>query len=170
MNIKQKLTWAFAAIACLPVILVAVLVVLNLRDAAKANFLDSSGREIRQIDNGMKQFFDGISQNVELFARDPRVIAAKGLKKTIPAPTPHKPPSLRSINSFWRSSKDSPRAIRPPPIFPWAWMTAATRAGRTIPKWPSTIRACVHGTRPPWPHRAQLCAQTPITGRRTMCR
>lgn len=70
MNIKQKLTWAFATIACLPVILVAVLVVLNLRDAAKANFLDSSGREIRQIDNGMKQFFDGISQNVEYFAKD----------------------------------------------------------------------------------------------------
>ncbi|WP_335944344.1 methyl-accepting chemotaxis protein [Pseudomonas sp. G166] len=80
MNIKQKLTWAFAAIACLPVVLVAVLVVLNLRDAAKANFLDSSGREIRQIDNGMKQFFDGISQNVEFFAKDPRIVAAKDLK------------------------------------------------------------------------------------------
>ncbi|QKJ36647.1 methyl-accepting chemotaxis protein [Pseudomonas sp. MPDS] len=80
MNIKQKLTWAFAAIACLPVILVAVLVVLNLRDAAQTNFLDSSGREIRQIDNGMKQFFDGISQNVEFFAKDPRIIAAKDLK------------------------------------------------------------------------------------------
>lgn len=80
MNIKQKLTWAFATIACLPVILVAVLVVLNLRDAAKANFLDSSGREIRQIDNGMKQFFDGISQNVEFFAKDPRIVAAKDLK------------------------------------------------------------------------------------------
>ncbi|EJL05212.1 MULTISPECIES: methyl-accepting chemotaxis protein [Pseudomonas] len=80
MNIKQKLTWAFAAIACLPVVLVAVLVVLNLRDAAKTNFLDSSGREIRQIDNGMKQFFDGISQNVEFFAKDPRIVAAKDLK------------------------------------------------------------------------------------------
>ncbi|MBA1378079.1 methyl-accepting chemotaxis protein [Pseudomonas brassicacearum subsp. neoaurantiaca] len=80
MNIKQKLTWAFAAIACVPVILVAVLVVLNLRDAAQANFLDSSGREIRQIDNGMKQFFDGIMQNVEFFAKDPRIVAAKDLK------------------------------------------------------------------------------------------
>ncbi|SFG94018.1 methyl-accepting chemotaxis protein [Pseudomonas sp. NFACC45] len=80
MNIKQKLTWAFAAIACLPVILVAVLVVLNLRNAAQSNFLDSSGREIRQIDNGMKQFFDGISQNVEFFAKDPRIVAAKDLK------------------------------------------------------------------------------------------
>uniref|UniRef100_UPI0030DAA37D methyl-accepting chemotaxis protein n=1 Tax=Pseudomonas sp. RA_15y_Pfl2_54 TaxID=3088704 RepID=UPI0030DAA37D len=80
MNIKQKLTWAFAAIACVPVILVAVLVVLNLREGAQANFLDSSGREIRQIDNGMKQFFDGISQNVDYVAKDPRVIAAKDLK------------------------------------------------------------------------------------------
>ncbi|WEL75787.1 methyl-accepting chemotaxis protein [Pseudomonas sp. CBSPAW29] len=80
MNIKQKLTWAFAAIACLPVILVAILVVLNVREGAMANFLDSSGREIRQIDNGMKQFFDGISQNVEYVAKDPRVVAAKDLK------------------------------------------------------------------------------------------
>lgn len=80
MNIKQKLTWAFAAIACVPVVLVAVLVVLNVRDGALANFLDSSGREIRQIDNGMKQFFDGISQNVEYVAKDPRVVAAKDLK------------------------------------------------------------------------------------------
>ena len=80
MNIKQKLTWAFAAIACVPVILVAVLVVLNLREGALANFLDSSGREIRQIDNGMKQFFDGISQNVEYVAKDPRVVAAKDVK------------------------------------------------------------------------------------------
>jgi len=80
MNIKQKLTWAFAAIACVPVILVAVLVVLNLREGALANFLDSSGREIRQIDNGMKQFFDGISQNVDFVAKAPRVVAAKDLK------------------------------------------------------------------------------------------
>ncbi|MBJ2200382.1 methyl-accepting chemotaxis protein [Pseudomonas carnis] len=80
MNIKQKLTWAFAAIACVPVILVAIIVVLNLREGALANFLDSSGREIRQIDNGMQQFFDGISQNVDFVAKDPRVIAAKNLK------------------------------------------------------------------------------------------
>jgi len=80
MNIKQKLTWAFAAIACVPVILVAVLVVLNLREGAQANFLDSSGREIRQIDNGMKQFFDGISQNVDFVAKDPRIVAARDLK------------------------------------------------------------------------------------------
>jgi methyl-accepting chemotaxis protein len=80
MNIKQKLTGAFATIACLPVILVAVLVVLNLRAGAQSNFLDSSGREIRQIATGMQQFFDGISQNVAYIAKDPRIVEAKELK------------------------------------------------------------------------------------------
>lgn len=80
MNIKQKLTWGFAIIASLPVIAVAVLVVFNLREAARADFVDSSGREIRQIDNGMRQFFDGISQNVEYLAKDPRIVAARDLK------------------------------------------------------------------------------------------
>ncbi|OAB54585.1 chemotaxis protein [Pseudomonas thivervalensis] len=111
MNIKQKLTWAFATIACLPVILVAVLVVLNLRDAAKANFLDSSGREIRQIDNGMKQFFDGISQNVEFFAKDPRVIAAKGLKSYAGADAAQRPfPEINQqlLDIFERFAKSHP--------------------------------------------------------------
>ncbi|XKV46974.1 methyl-accepting chemotaxis protein [Pseudomonas sp. nanlin1] len=80
MNIRQKLTWAFAVIASLPVIVVAVLVVFNVREGAEADFVDSSAREIRQIDNGMKQFFDGISQNVEYIAKDPRIIATKDLK------------------------------------------------------------------------------------------
>ncbi|MFC6692058.1 hypothetical protein ACFQD2_14980 [Pseudomonas lini] len=56
MNIKQKLTWAFAIIACLPVVLVATLVVLNLRSDAKDNFVDGSGREIRQVSNAMQLF------------------------------------------------------------------------------------------------------------------
>ncbi|MGF0242065.1 methyl-accepting chemotaxis protein [Rhodococcus sp. IEGM1300] len=73
MNIKQKLTWAFAIIACLPVVLVATLVVLNLRSDAKENFVDGSGREIRQVSNAMQLFFDGISQNVDYLAAQPLV-------------------------------------------------------------------------------------------------
>ncbi len=80
MNIKQKLTWGFAAIACVPVLVVAGLVVFNAREADEANFVDSSGREIRQIDNGMTQFFDAISQNVDYLAKDPRIVSAKDLK------------------------------------------------------------------------------------------
>jgi methyl-accepting chemotaxis protein len=71
MNIKQKLTWAFAIIACLPVVLVATLVVLNLRSDAKDGFVDGSGREIRQVSNAMQLFFDGISQNVDYLASQP---------------------------------------------------------------------------------------------------
>ncbi|MDU9023466.1 methyl-accepting chemotaxis protein [Pseudomonas corrugata] len=111
MNIKQKLTWAFATIACLPVILVAVLVVLNLRDAAKTNFLDSSGREIRQIDNGMKTFFDGISQNVEFFAKDPRIVAAKDLKNYTGADAAQTPlPEINKqlLDIFDRFAKSHP--------------------------------------------------------------
>ncbi|SEC48162.1 methyl-accepting chemotaxis sensory transducer with Cache sensor [Pseudomonas mohnii] len=82
MNIKQKLTWAFAIIACLPVVLVATLVVLNLRTDAKDNFIDGSGREIRQVSNAMQLFFDGISQNVEYLANQPLVKTADASVKS----------------------------------------------------------------------------------------
>jgi len=82
MNIKQKLTWAFAIIACLPVVLVATLVVLNLRSDAKDEFVDNSGREIRQVSNAMQLFFDGISQNVEYLARQPLITNSDDSLKT----------------------------------------------------------------------------------------
>ena len=86
MNIKQKLTWAFAIIACLPVVLVATLVVLNLRGDAKDDFVDGSGREIRQVANAMQLFFDGISQNVEYLANQPLVKNADaGVKSRVSA-------------------------------------------------------------------------------------
>ncbi|MEE4681097.1 methyl-accepting chemotaxis protein [Pseudomonas alliivorans] len=76
MNIKQKLTWAFAVIACLPIIVVATIVVVNLRDEATQNFVDGSGREIRQVDNAMQLFFDGITQNVNYIAAHPLIAGA----------------------------------------------------------------------------------------------
>ncbi|UVK99423.1 methyl-accepting chemotaxis protein [Pseudomonas sp. B21-048] len=82
MNIKQKLTWAFAIIACLPVVLVATLVVLNLRSDAKDNFVDGSGREIRQVSNAMQLFFDGISQNVDYLAGQPLIKAGDASVKS----------------------------------------------------------------------------------------
>ncbi|MBK5538845.1 methyl-accepting chemotaxis protein [Pseudomonas sp. TH05] len=82
MNIKQKLTWAFAIIACLPVVLVATLVVLNLRSEAKDNFVDGSAREIRQVSNAMQLFFEGISQNVDYLASQPLVKSADASVKS----------------------------------------------------------------------------------------
>jgi len=81
MNIKQKLTWAFAVIACLPVVLVATLVVLNLRSEARSNFVDGSGREIRQVSNAMQLFFDGVSQNVEYLTNQPLIKNSDGAIK-----------------------------------------------------------------------------------------
>ena len=86
MNIKQKLTWAFAVIAGLPVILVATLVVLNLRSEAREGFVDGSSREIRQVANAMQLFFEGISQNVDYLAAQPLVSATGNeLKKYMSA-------------------------------------------------------------------------------------
>ncbi|CAM4108700.1 Methyl-accepting chemotaxis protein PA2652 [Pseudomonas reidholzensis] len=75
MNIKQKLTWAFAVIAGLPIVLVATLVVVNLRGEARDDFLDNSSREIRQVSNAMNIFFQGIDQNVNYLASQPLISA-----------------------------------------------------------------------------------------------
>ncbi|MDR0278513.1 MAG: methyl-accepting chemotaxis protein [Paucimonas sp.] len=73
MNIKHKLTCAFAVIAGLPIALVSVLVILSLRDEAREHFLDSSSREIQQVGNAMNLFFQGITQNVEGLALQPEL-------------------------------------------------------------------------------------------------
>ncbi|AAY96114.1 methyl-accepting chemotaxis protein [Pseudomonas protegens] len=82
MNIKQKLTWAFAVIASLPVVLVATLVVINLRSEAENTFVDGSGREIRQVANAMQLFFEGISQNIDYLAAQPLITQAGDNLKT----------------------------------------------------------------------------------------
>ncbi|GEM_PF-4720461 len=71
MNIKQKLTWAFLTIASVPVIAVAIVVILNVRGDAQRQFIDSSSREIRQVENAMNLFFEGIEQNVAYLAAPP---------------------------------------------------------------------------------------------------
>jgi len=92
MNIKQKLTWAFAVIASLPIILVATLVIINLRQDAESDFVDSSGREIRQVANAMQLFFEGISQNVDYLAAHPLVTGTgEGVKSYMSAQAPEIP-------------------------------------------------------------------------------
>ncbi len=80
MNIKQKLTWAFASIACLPVVIATAVTIVNLRGQAQEDFVDNSTREIRQIDNAMNLFFDGIAQNVEFLATMPQITDLTDLK------------------------------------------------------------------------------------------
>ncbi|MCO8166125.1 methyl-accepting chemotaxis protein [Pseudomonas sp. 21LCFQ010] len=84
MNIKQKLTGAFAIIACLPIIVVASVVVVNLRSEATQSFFDHSGREIGQIENAMQLFFESISQNIDYLSSDPLIATAGvGLKSSL---------------------------------------------------------------------------------------
>ncbi|MVW86920.1 methyl-accepting chemotaxis protein [Pseudomonas sp. PB101] len=81
MNVKQKLTWAFVVIACLPICVVATLVVMNLRTEAIDSFIDGSNREIRQVDNAMQLYFEGIGQNVEYLASQPLLKGTDGSLK-----------------------------------------------------------------------------------------
>ncbi|MCQ4295960.1 methyl-accepting chemotaxis protein [Pseudomonas stutzeri] len=85
MNIKQKLTWAFLSIASVPVIAVAIVVILNVRSDAQRQFIDSSSREIRQVENAMNLFFEGIEQNVAYLATLPEIVEARDLKNFGPA-------------------------------------------------------------------------------------
>jgi methyl-accepting chemotaxis protein len=80
MNIKQKLTWAFASIACLPIVITTAIMIVNLRGQAQQDFIENSNREIRQIDNAMNLFFDGIAQNVEYLATMPQITDLTDLK------------------------------------------------------------------------------------------
>ena len=92
MNIKQKLTWAFAAIASLPILLVASVVIFSLRSQAQADFVEGSGREIRQIENAMLTFFTGIGQNVDYLSTLPELVAAPTLKDYRSADAARLPP------------------------------------------------------------------------------
>ena len=99
MNIKQKLTWAFLTIASVPVLAVAVVVILNVRTDAQDQFIDSSSREIRQVENAMNLFFEGLQQNVAYLAGLPEVTEATDLKDftTSAAPSIPLPESNRSL-------------------------------------------------------------------------
>ncbi|HGM5581308.1 TPA: methyl-accepting chemotaxis protein [Pseudomonas putida] len=80
MKIKNKLVLAFVLVAFIPVALVGVISVVNIRAEAVDQFLDGSTREIRQIDGNMRQFFDGTLQNVEQMATDPVYTSVDTLK------------------------------------------------------------------------------------------
>ncbi|WP_313740948.1 methyl-accepting chemotaxis protein [Pseudomonas sp.] len=111
MNIKHKLTWAFAVIAGLPIAVVAAIVVLNLRDEARDDFVENSSREIRQVGNAMSLFFKGIDENVQYLAAQPMLEAAGAdLNKYMAAKPSYEltPPSQEMLAAFDRMAKTHP--------------------------------------------------------------
>jgi len=144
MNIKQKLTFAFAAIASLPVVLVAAIVVSNVRDQAADDFLDSSSREIRQIDSNMQLFFDGIRQNVDQLSQDPPLMAVDGLKNyggADAAQTPLPPNNQIVLASFARFAAAHPST---------AYLSIGLEDG-TYASWPDDTKLASYDPRKrPW--------------------
>lgn len=168
MNIKQKLTWAFAVIACLPVVLVATLVVMNLRSDAKDNFVDGSGREIRQVSNAMQLFFDGISQNVNYLASQPLIKNTDASLKTYMSANATEIPQGEMDKQVFALLQDL-GASHPS----YAYAIIGTSAGGYVSwpddrNWPITTRASVPGTKRHKPNRANRFAPRLITGLRMM--
>lgn len=78
MKIKTRLAICFIGIATVPVLSVAALMVMNLRQQAVDNFMDSSTREIRQVDTAFNQYFNSIGENVQFFAKNSTLRAMDG--------------------------------------------------------------------------------------------
>ncbi|MGO4366280.1 methyl-accepting chemotaxis protein [Pseudomonas sp. PAB10] len=113
MKIKNKLVLAFVLVAFIPVSLVAVISVLNIRAQAVDQFLDGSTREIRQIDGNIRQFFDGTQQNVDQMATDPvykSVASLKHYEAADAASQPLPPAAQHVIDAFARYGSMHPAA------------------------------------------------------------
>ncbi|MDZ5601875.1 methyl-accepting chemotaxis protein [Pseudomonas sp. RP23018S] len=113
MNIKNKLMLAFVLVALIPVSLVAVISVLNIRNQAIDQFIDGSTREIRQIDGNMRQFFDATTQNVEQMAADPVYTSVTHLKDYRSADAANQPmpaAAQQVIDQFARYGATHPAA------------------------------------------------------------
>lgn len=113
MKIKTKLVLAFVLVAFIPVSLVAGIFVMNIRTQAVEQFIDGSTREIRQIDGNMRQFFDGMQQNVDQMADDPVYTSAQPLKNYTAADAasrPLPPAAQQVIDAFARFGATHPAA------------------------------------------------------------
>ena len=113
MNIKNKLVLAFVLVAFIPVTVVAVVSVMNIRSQAVEQFIDGSTREIRQIDGNMRQFFDGMQQNVDQMSADPVYSAVQTLKDYRAADAASQPlpaPAQGVIDAFARFGATHPAA------------------------------------------------------------
>ena len=113
MRIKTKLVMAFVLVAFIPVSLVGLISVMNTRSEAMNNFIDSSTREIRQIDGSMRQFFDATVQNVEQMSKDETYTSVNTLKNYTAADAASQPMTASTnavIDAFARYGTSHPAA------------------------------------------------------------
>ncbi|VVM99916.1 Methyl-accepting chemotaxis protein PctA [Pseudomonas fluorescens] len=113
VKIKTKLILAFVSVAFIPVSVVGVISVLNIRADALEQFVDGSTREIRQIDGNMRQFFDATTQNVDQLSADPVYTSVSTLKQytsTDSASQPMPAAAQQVIDQFARYGSTHPAA------------------------------------------------------------
>ncbi|MBA1323227.1 methyl-accepting chemotaxis protein [Pseudomonas plecoglossicida] len=113
MKIKTKLILAFVSVAFIPVSVVGVISVLNIRADALEQFVDGSTREIRQIDGNMRQFFDATTQNVDQLSADPVYTSVSTLKQYTSADAASQPmpaAAQQVIDQFARYGSTHPAA------------------------------------------------------------
>ncbi len=77
MNISKKLKLSFASAIALPLIIISLLVITEIRQQALDNFAQLSVREARQVDNGISLFFAEIEKNVDYLASHSATLNAK---------------------------------------------------------------------------------------------
>lgn len=151
MKIKTKLVLAFVLVAFIPVSLVGLISVMNTRSEAMNNFIDSSTREIRQIDGSMRQFFDATVQNVEQMAKDETYTSITTLKNYTAADAASQPmPASTSaaIDAFARYGTSHPAA---------AILSIGLEDG-TYAKWPDDPQLANYDPRArPW-YKAAMAA------------
>jgi methyl-accepting chemotaxis protein len=139
MKIKNKLTVAFLLVAVIPVSLVCLVSILNIRSQAVEHFIDSSSREMQQISGGVQQFFDGTLQNVDQISSDPAYT------------------SIATLKDYTRSDA----ASHPLPQVAQEMIAAFARYGSTHPATAIVSIGLEDGTYVKWPDDPQLANYDP---------
>ncbi len=72
-SIKQKLLLAFCLVILIPVTIICVVIGVKIKAASIHNFVDSTSRELKQVDNAMGFFVNGIKLDVAELSTHPVV-------------------------------------------------------------------------------------------------
>ncbi|MCC5854825.1 MAG: methyl-accepting chemotaxis protein [Idiomarina sp.] len=82
MKIRTRLIMAFIAVAVLPMIVAAIVVISSVRNQALIEYEYSSTSEIRQVENAIRLYFEAIEQNVQYIATHPLIESSDGSLST----------------------------------------------------------------------------------------
>ncbi|WP_180137481.1 methyl-accepting chemotaxis protein [Desulfoluna butyratoxydans] len=76
LTIKTKLIAAFSLVALIPVAVICAVTVVEVNTISEANFVDSTTRELKQLDNAMVQFADMVKTSAAYVAARPELKGA----------------------------------------------------------------------------------------------